>query len=332
MKKNRKRPRRIRASANFRRMFAETDLDVRHLVQPLFAVEGRGVKSEIASMPGQYRLSVDKLVDECRELERLGIPACLLFGAPDTKDDVGSGAYSDTGIVQQAVRAIKDAGLQLSVITDVCLCAYTSHGHCGVLSDDREEVVANDESVELIARTALSHVRAGADMVAPSDMLDGRIGAVRDTLDDAGYRQIPIMSYSAKYASAFYGPFRETAASAPKFGDRASYQMDVRNLREALTEARLDLAEGADIIMVKPAMPCLDVIYMLRSNTNARLAAYMVSGEYAMIRAAAINNWVDERRTVTESLTAIRRAGADIIVTYFAKSFAGWRVDALRTL
>jgi porphobilinogen synthase len=287
----------------------------------LFVVHGSGVREEIPSMPGQFHVSIDQAKAEARELRSLGIPAVLLFGLPASKDEEGSEAYDDAGIVQDAVRAFKDADPDLVVITDVCLCEYTSHGHCGVIVDGN---VDNDRSIDLIARAALSHARAGADIVAPSDMMDGRVAAVRETLDEAGYVDTPIMAYSAKYASAFYGPFREAADSAPQFGDRRGYQMDPPNAREALAEIQDDLEEGADIVMVKPALSYLDVISRAHAEFDAPLAAYNVSGEYAMVKAAGANGWIDEQRVTMEILTSIKRAGADIIITYHAKDAARW--------
>src|SRR5215468_8514629 len=313
------RPRRLRESPLLRKMVRETQLRVQDLVYPLFAVHGRGVREPIASMPGQFRLSVDELLKECKDAASMGIPAVLLFGLPAEKDPRGSEAYADDGIIQQAVRAVKETIPDLLVVTDVCLCEYTSHGHCGVVEDGR---VKNDPSLDLIARTALSHVEAGADMVAPSDMMDGRVGAIREALDEAGYQEAPIMAYSAKYASAFYGPFREAAESTPQFGDRRSYQMDPANGVEAMREIALDVDEGADIVMVKPALPYLDVIARAKAEFGLPVAAYSVSGEYAMIRAAGQLGWLDEERAMVEALTGIRRAGADIIITYFAKDLA----------
>jgi porphobilinogen synthase len=286
------------------------------LVYPMFAVHGRGIREPIGAMPGQYRLSLDELVKDAKEVAALGIPAVLLFGLPAAKDARGSEAYAEDGIVQQAVRAVKDTVPDLLVITDVCLCQYTSHGHCGVVEDG---VVQNDPTLELLARVAVSHADAGADMVAPSDMMDGRVAAIREALDEADYLELPIMAYSAKYASSFYGPFREAADSAPQFGDRRSYQMDPANGAEALREIALDLDEGADIVMVKPALPYLDIISRAKAEFGVPLAAYSVSGEYAMIRAAGQLGWLDEERALMEALTAIRRAGADIVITYFAR-------------
>ncbi|HEX5815278.1 MAG TPA: porphobilinogen synthase [Methylomirabilota bacterium] len=313
------RPRRLREKPLVRKLVRETALAVDDLVYPLFVVHGRGVREPIGSMPGQRHLSVDELVKECKDVAGMGIPAVLLFGLPADKDPRGSEAYADDGIVQQAVRAVKDTVPDLLVVTDVCLCEYTSHGHCGVVEDG---TVRNDPSVELIARTAVSHAEAGADIVAPSDMMDGRVGAIREALDEASFGDTPIMAYSAKYASAFYGPFREAADSAPQFGDRQGYQMDPANAQEAMREIALDLDEGADIVMVKPALPYLDVIARARLEFGVPLAAYSVSGEYAMIRAAGQLGWLDEPRAMMEALTSIRRAGADIVITYFAREAA----------
>lgn len=310
------RPRRLRAKPLLRRLVRETQLGVDDLVYPMFAVHGRGVREPIGAMPGQCRLSIDELVKDAKEVAALGIPAVLLFGLPATKDPRGSEAYAEDGIVQQAVRAVKDTVPDLLVITDVCLCQYTSHGHCGVVEDG---AVQNDPTLELLARVAVSHAEAGADMVAPSDMMDGRVAAIREALDEADYLELPIMAYSAKYASSFYGPFREAADSAPQFGDRRSYQMDPANGAEALREIALDLDEGADVVMVKPALPYLDIISRAKAEFGVPLAAYSVSGEYAMIRAAGQLGWLDEERAMMEALTAIRRAGADIVITYFAR-------------
>jgi porphobilinogen synthase len=313
------RPRRLRESHLIRRMVRETRVGVENLILPLFAVHGRGIREPIAPMPGVVRLSLDELIKEAKDAASMGIPAILLFGVPASKDPRGSEAYAEDGIVQQAARLVKETIPDLLVITDVCLCQYTSHGHCGVVEDGR---VKNDPSVDLLARVAVSHVEAGADVVAPSDMMDGRVAAIREALDEAGYPETPIMAYSAKYASAFYGPFREAAQSAPQFGDRRSYQMDPANAVEALREVGLDVDEGADIVMVKPALPYLDVIARVRQEFGLPLAAYSVSGEYAMIKAAARLGWLDEERVVMEALTAIRRAGADLIITYLAKDAA----------
>jgi porphobilinogen synthase len=300
-------------------MVRETTLRADDFVYPLFAVHGRGVREPIGSMPGQYRLSIDELLKECKDAASMGIPAVLLFGLPRDKDPRGTEAYADDGIIQQAVRAVKDTIPDLLVLTDVCLCEYTSHGHCGVVEDGR---VKNDPSLELIARTAISHAEAGADMVAPSDMMDGRVAAIREGLDEGGFPELPIMAYSAKYASAFYGPFREAADSTPQFGDRRSYQMDPANILEAMREVALDVDEGADIVMVKPALPYLDVIARVKAEFGLPVAAYSVSGEYAMLKAAGQLGWIDEERAMLEALTGIRRAGADIIITYFAKDAA----------
>jgi porphobilinogen synthase len=313
------RPRRLRESPLIRRMVRETRLGVESLILPLFAVHGRGVREPISSMPGVSRLSLDELAKEAKDAASMGIPAILLFGVPASKDPRGSEAYAEDGIVQQAARMVKETIPDLLVVTDVCLCQYTSHGHCGVVEDGR---IKNDPSVDLLARVAVSHVEAGADIVAPSDMMDGRIGAIREALDEAGYAETPVMAYSAKYASAFYGPFREAAESAPQFGDRRSYQMDPANSIEALREVGLDVDEGADIVMVKPALPYLDVIARVKQEFGVPLAAYSVSGEYAMIKAAGRLGWLDEERVMMEALTAIRRAGADLIITYLAKEAA----------
>lgn len=313
--------RRPRRTEKLRSLVRETRVEVGDLVYPLFVVEGRGLKEEIASMPGAFRFSVDQLAGEVEEIAKLGIPAVLLFGIPEHKDEVGSAAYHPNGVVQQAIRAIKQAVPELLVITDVCLCEYTSHGHCGVIVNG---AVDNDQTLLLLTKTALSHAEAGADIVAPSDMMDGRVKAIRERLDEAGYQDILILSYAAKYASAFYGPFREAAESTPQFGDRYSYQMDPPNGREALREVEQDISEGADIIMVKPALAYLDVIRRVRDTFNCPLAAYNVSGEYAMVKAAAQRGWLDERRITLEILTAIKRAGADIIITYHAKEVANW--------
>jgi porphobilinogen synthase len=313
------RPRRLCEKPLVRNLVRETTLAVDDLMYPLFVVHGRGVREPIRSMPGQSRLSVDELVKECKDVAGMGIPAVLLFGIPADKDPRGSEAYADDGIVQKAVRAVKNTVPDLLVVTDVCLCEYTSHGHCGIVEDG---TVRNDQTVELLARTAVSHAEAGADIVAPSDMMDGRVGAIREALDEASFADTPIMAYSAKYASAFYGPFREAAESAPQFGDRRGYQMDPANGQEAMREIALDLDEGADIVMVKPALPYLDVIARARMDFAVPIAAYSVSGEYAMIRAAGQLGWLDEERAMLEALTSIRRAGADIVITYFAREAA----------
>jgi porphobilinogen synthase len=315
------RPRRLRASQVMRDLVCETRLDLKSIVYPLFIAEGHGIRNEVSSMPGVYQWSPDRLAGEAREIASMGIPAVLLFGVPDRKDDLASEAYRSDGIVQRAIATIKEAAPQLMVVTDVCLCEYTSHGHCGVVENGQ---VLNDPTLELLSRTALSHVEAGADMVAPSDMMDGRVGAIRRTLDSAGHEMVPIMAYSAKYASAFYGPFREAADSAPQFGDRRGYQMSPTNAREALREVELDIQEGADMVMVKPALAYLDVIARVRDAVKLPVAAYNVSGEYSMVKAAAKMGWMDEKRTALEILTAIKRAGADIIITYFAKDLVRW--------
>ena len=313
--------RRLRRTGLLREMVQETNLNPKDFIYPLFVTHGRDVKAEIPSMPGVYHLSIDQLAQEGREVLGLGIPAVLLFGLPAVKDEVGSEAYADDGIVQQAVKALKDAVPELLVVTDVCMCEYTSHGHCGIVVDGD---VDNDRSLDLISQTAFSHALAGADMVAPSDMMDGRVGAIRALLDAEGFSHTPIMAYAAKYASAFYGPFREAADSTPQFGDRRSYQMDPSNVREALREIEADINEGADIVMVKPALAYLDVIARAREQFAHPLAAYNVSGEYSMVKAAAQAGWIDERRAIMEILTGIRRAGADIIITYHAKEAARW--------
>jgi len=313
------RPRRLREKRLLREMVQETKLSVMDLIYPLFVRPGKGVRNPIASMPGCYQLSVDELVKEAKEVQALGIPAVILFGIPERKDERGSEAYSDEGIVQRAVRALKDSVPGLVVITDVCLCEYTSHGHCGLVEGER---ILNDPTLELLAKQALSHVRAGADMVAPSDMMDGRVKAIREALEGEGYHHVPIMAYSAKYASGFYGPFREAAESPPQFGDRSTYQMDPANSDEALREVALDLEEGADIVMVKPALAYLDILRRVKETFKVPVAAYNVSGEYAMIKAAGRLGWLDEERVMMEVLLAIKRAGADLILTYFAKEAA----------
>lgn len=310
------RPRRLRRSSAIRDLVRETHLQPANFILPLFVVEGEGIRKEIKSMPGNSQLSIDELVKEAAEAKSLGVGGVILFGIPKHKDEEASGAYDDEGIVQQACAALKKEVPGLLVVTDVCNCEYTSHGHCGKIIDDD---VDNDITLGWLAQSALSHARAGADIVAPSDMMDGRVGAIRATLDDAGFSHIPIMSYAAKYASGFYGPFRDAAESAPQFGDRRSYQMDPANTREALKEMALDLEEGADILMVKPAMPYLDIIKAAHENFDVPIAAYQVSGEFSMIHAAAANGWIDLERTMMESLTCIKRAGAHIILTYFAK-------------
>jgi porphobilinogen synthase len=313
------RARRLRRNETMRRMVRETFLRIDDLICPLFVRSGKSVKNPIASMPGQFQFSIDQLVIEAKIVQSLGIPAVLLFGIPKTKDEVGSEAYARDGIVQEAIRMIKAAVPELIVITDVCLCEYTSHGHCGVVKGND---VDNDATLDLLARMALSHAEVGADMVAPSDMMDGRVGAIRKKLDEQGFTHIPIMSYAAKYASSFYGPFREAAESAPQFGDRKSYQMDPANAREELREIRLDIEEGADIVMVKPALSYLDIIRRVWMECDLPIAAYNVSGEFAMVKAASQLGWIDEERVMMEILVSIKRAGADLIITYFAKDAA----------
>ena len=314
-----RRPRRLRRSETIRRMVRETILRVDNLIMPLFVVHGRGIRREIPPMPGNYQLSVDQLIREAKEIAALRIPAVLLFGIPERKDAHGSEAYAKDGIIQQAVRAIKDSVSDLLVITDTCLCEYTSHGHCGVVE---EGVVKNDPTLDLLAKSAVAQAEAGADIVAPSDMMDGRVGAIREALDSSGFEEVAIMSYAAKYASGFYGPFRVAAESAPQFGDRQSYQMDPANAAEALREVAMDLEEGADIIMVKPALAYLDILWRVRTEFDVPVAAYNVSGEFAMVKAAAGLGWLEEERVMWEILTAIKRAGADLILTYFAKDAA----------
>ncbi len=313
------RPRRLRANETVRRMVRETRLSVDNLIQPLFVIHGKGARKEVLSMPGVFQLSVDQLGPEVREIQDLGIPAVILFGIPEKKDETGSEAYRDDGVIPQAIREIKDHASDLAVITDVCLCEYTSHGHCGIV---RNGEIVNDETVDVLAKEALVHARAGADMVAPSDMMDGRVAGIREVLDEDGFSHVPIMSYAAKYASAFYAPFRDAAESTPQFGDRRSYQMDPPNVREAIREVSLDIDEGADIVMVKPALAYLDVISAVRAEFDVPVAAYSVSGEYAMIKAAGRNGWIDETRMMMEVLGSIRRAGADMILTYAAKDAA----------
>ena len=315
------RARRIRGNAVFRRMVSETTLSVNDLVYPMFSAFGSGIKKEISSMPGIYQQSIEHIVAEAQEVHALGIPAVLLFGIPESKDAVGSDAYSETGIIQETIRAIKREVPGLVVITDVCMCEYTDHGHCGLIKDGD---VDNDSTLELLAREALSHARAGADMVAPSDMMDGRVAAIREVLDENGFDKVPLMSYAVKYASGYYGPFREAAESTPQFGDRRSYQMDPANRLEALREAASDIDEGADIIMVKPGLPYLDILRDLRNEYNLPLAVYNVSGEYSMFKAAAAQGWIDAERVVLETMIGFKRAGADIIITYHAKDVARW--------
>ena len=315
------RMRRLRRTPAIRDLVRETRLQLDDLVYPLFVVAGENVKNPVSSMPGVFQLSIANLLPEVREVVRLGIKAVLLFGIPAHKDPAATGAYDPEGIVQLAVRALKDEFPELVVITDVCLCEYTDHGHCGVV---QEGEVLNDVTLELLAKMAITHAESGADIVAPSDMMDGRVAAIRNALDDEGLTDTIVMSYSSKFASAFYGPFREAAESAPAFGDRKTYQMDPANLEEAVRESLLDIEEGADIIMVKPALPYLDVVHAIKQDTKFPLAAYNVSGEYAMIKAAAANGWLDEQRAVLEAVTGIKRAGADLIITYHAKDIAGW--------
>jgi porphobilinogen synthase len=327
------RPRRLRCSPSFRRMMQETVLTPSDLIYPLFVVHGQNVKAEIGSMPGNYHWSVDRLPAEAEEIARLGLPAVILFGLPAEKDEIGQENFDPEGIVQQAVRAIKNAVPELFVITDVCMCEYTDHGHCGIIRSHPAYCkgkglpggcLDNDATLDVLSKVALSHAEAGADMVAPSDMMDGRVGAIRRVLDEAHFECVGIMSYAAKYASAFYGPFREAADSPPQFGDRSGYQMDPSNSREALREVALDIAEGADVIMVKPALPYLDVIRQVRDHFDLPVAAYNVSGEFSMVKAAAERGWIDEQRVAMEWLTSIKRAGSDMMITYWAKDVAGW--------
>jgi porphobilinogen synthase len=315
------RMRRLRRTPAIRDMMRETTLKMDDLIYPLFVIAGENVKNPISSMPGCFQLSIGNLLGEVREVVSLGIPAVLLFGIPSHKDSAATGAYDSEGVIQMAVRAIKDEFPDLVVITDVCLCEYMDHGHCGVVQDGE---VLNDVTLELLCKMAITHAESGADMVAPSDMMDGRVAAIRNALDDEGLTDTSIMAYSAKFASAFYGPFREAAESAPAFGDRRTYQMDSANGEEAVREALLDIEEGADIVMVKPALPYLDVVHAIKQETKFPLAAYNVSGEYAMIKAAAANGWLDEERAVMEAVAGIKRAGADLIITYHAKDIAGW--------
>ncbi len=310
------RGRRLRSCENFRRMVRETKLSCDDLIQPLFAVEGKGVKKPIDSMPGQFQLSIDHIVKKAQEAKDVGIPGIILFGIPDKKDSLATQAYAKDGIVQRAIAAVKEKVPDISVLTDVCLCEYTDHGHCGMVVDNG--IIDNDATLDLLAKTALSHVQAGADMVAPSDMMDGRVAEIRETLDEEGFSHIPIMSYAVKYCSAFYGPFREAAESAPKFGDRKTYQMDPANSDEAIREATMDIEEGADIIMVKPALPYLDIIFRIRQEIDLPVAAYNVSGEYSIMKAAEMMGWVDGKAVVMEALLSIKRAGADMILTYSA--------------
>ena len=315
------RPRRLRQNENIRRMVRETKLSVDDMIFPMFVVEGKGVNNPISSMPGNSQFSIDLLIKEAKEVHGLGIPAIILFGIPAEKDALGTDATNETGIIQRAVKAVKDAVPDLYVITDVCFCEYTDHGHCGpVVEGD----VDNDATLDLLGRQAVTHAKAGADMVAPSGMMDGMVGAIREALDETGFNKIPVMSYAAKYASGFYGPFREAAESAPQFGDRRAYQMDPANAREAMYEVELDVDEGADIIMIKPALPYLDIIRMVSNEINLPIAAYNVSGEFSMVKAAGQLGWIDEKRVALEMLTSIKRAGADVILTYFAKDAARW--------
>ncbi|RPI60598.1 MAG: porphobilinogen synthase [Ignavibacteriales bacterium] len=320
------RHRRLRYNPLVRDLVRETVLTKNDLIYPLFVVPGEKIKKEIKSMPGVFNLSIDELIKECKEVRNLGIPAVILFGIPEHKDEVGSEAYAENGIIQRAVRALKAEVNDLLIITDVCMCEYTSHGHCGVLNG---EEILNDETVSLLAREAVSHAEAGADIIAPSDMMDGRVAAIRKALDYKGFTKIPIMSYAAKYSSGFYGPFRDAAESTPAFGDRKSHQMDIGNVNEALREVAEDIEEGADIVMVKPAGPYLDVIRKVKDTFGMPTAAYQVSGEYAMIKAAGANGWIDEERVMVEAAFAIKRAGADMFLTYFAKDLAKW-IDKTR--
>ena len=320
------RHRRLRYNPLVRDLVRETVLSKNDLIYPLFVVPGTKIKKEIKSMPGVFNLSIDELIKECKEVRDLGIPAVILFGIPEHKDEVGSEAYAENGIIQRAVRALKAEVKDLLIITDVCMCEYTSHGHCGVLNG---EEILNDETVSLLAREAVSHAEAGADIIAPSDMMDGRVAAIRKALDYKGFTKIPIMSYAAKYSSGFYGPFRDAAESTPAFGDRKSHQMDIGNVNEALREVEEDIKEGADIVMVKPAGPYLDVIRKVKDTFGMPTAAYQVSGEYAMIKAAGANGWIDEERVMVEAAFAIKRAGADMFLTYFAKDLAKW-IDKTR--
>lgn len=315
------RPRRLRRTDTLRRMVRENRLTKDGLILPLFVAHGQGIKHEITSMPGNYQWSTDTVLHEIEAMLKLGVRSTILFGLPESKDEIGTGAYHEHGVVQEAIRAIKSRFPEMHVVTDVCLCEYTSHGHCGIIKGD---TVDNDPTLDLLAKTALSHAEAGADMVAPSDMMDGRVAAIRGALDSQGFHEVPIMAYSAKYASAYYGPFRVAADSAPAFGDRRSYQMDPANAREALRETELDIAEGADIVMVKPALAYMDIIYRVRETFDLPVACYNVSGEFAMVKAAAANGWIDERRTVMETMMGFKRAGAEIILTYHAKDVARW--------
>jgi porphobilinogen synthase len=308
--------RRLRKNQVLRNMFGETALSKNDFIYPLFVVPGNKIRKEVSSMPGIYQMSVDNIVKECEEVRSLGIPAVILFGIPDNKDEMGTGAYDENGVVQTAIKAIKKEVPELLIVTDVCLCEYTSHGHCGIVKDG---VIQNDPTLELLSREALTHANSGADIVAPSDMMDGRIGVIRKTLNENGFQELPIMAYSAKYASSFYGPFREAAESAPQFGDRKTYQMDYRNSDEAMREIALDIREGADIVMVKPALSYLDIIRRAKDTFNIPLAAYNVSGEFSLIKAAGMKGWIDEQNMMMEVLHSIKRAGADVIISYFAK-------------
>ena len=313
------RPRRLRKNETIRRMVRETKLSIDDFIYPLFVVEGENIKNEVKSMPGIFQLSLDNLEKEVIEVERLGIPAVILFGIPEKKDEFGSCAYDDSGVIQKAIKLIKEVSSKIIVITDVCMCEYTSHGHCGIIKNND---VNNDATLNLLAKEALSHVKAGADIVAPSDMMDGRVKAIREILDKNGFYNIPIMAYSAKFASSYYGPFRDAAESAPQFGDRKSYQMDPANSNEAMREIELDIQEGADIVMVKPALAYLDIIYRAKTTFNRPICAYNVSGEFSMIKAAGKLGWIDEEKVMLETLTSIKRAGADLIISYFAKDVA----------
>ncbi|OKH17948.1 delta-aminolevulinic acid dehydratase [Hydrococcus rivularis NIES-593] len=319
------RPRRLRQTPQLRRMVCETVLTVNDLIYPLFAVPGEGIAQEVKSMPGVYQLSVDKIVEEAKEVYDLGIPAIILFGIPENKDADATGAWHDCGIVQKTATAVKEAVPDLIVIADTCLCEYTDHGHCGYLqTGDLLGRVLNDPTLELLKKTAISQAKAGADIIAPSGMMDGFVRAIREALDEAGFQDTPILSYAAKYASAYYGPFRDAAESAPQFGDRRTYQMDPGNAREALKEVELDIAEGADMLMVKPALAYMDIIWRVKEITNLPVAAYNVSGEYSMIKAAALNGWIDEKKVTLETLTSLKRSGADLILTYHAKDAVRW--------
>jgi len=321
------RPRRLRSNKLLRELVRENHLSVKDLIMPLFVRHGNGIKNEISSMPGNYQFSVDTLIEEVKELASLGIPGVILFGIPSTKDELGTEAYADDGIIQKAIRTIKENVSDILVTTDVCMCEYTNHGHCGYIKKDErtgEYQIDNDETLKLLSKEALSHAEAGVDIVAPSDMMDGRVGAIRDILDENGYENIPIMSYAAKYASAYYGPFRDAAESPPSFGDRRSYQMDTPNAEEAIREVALDIDEGADIVMVKPALPYLDIIRLIKDQFGYPVAAYNVSGEFSMVKAAHEKGWLDEKAVALETLIGIKRAGADIILTYWAKDAARW--------